>query len=291
MGHMNVRVYLEKAYEGLGTLAAEIGLPNAFRPDTFATLIPLDQHIRFINEVMPGRPLTMYGCILEWDEDSLTLFQALRHSDGRPAAAVRTRLQHVALATGHPFPWNQNTRARLDQLIASPSDDCAPIGIDPSAPTLPDSETLMATVNACGAPEIGRSFVLPSQCDVHGNMLAAWFVGRISDSVPNLLYEWRQSLADEKGDVQIGAAVLEYRLRYRKWPKVGDRITVHTSLVRTQGKTHSLSHWAMDPDTGRAWMTSEAVAITFDLQARRAIPAPEDRIEELSRLAPKGLTI
>lgn len=291
MGHMNVRVYVEKAYEGLGTFVERLGLPDAFRRGAFSTLVPTDQHIRFIHEVMPGRPLMMEGCVLEWDETSVTVFQVLRHGDGRPAAAFRTRLAHTALPSAREFPWNRNTRSRLNELIDAPAEDCLPRGLDPIGPVLPDSETVIDRIEACGAPEIGRGLVLPSHCDVHGRMLPAWFIGRISDAVPNLLHEWRQRLSDGATDKYIGAAVLEYRLKYRQWPRAGDRMTVHTSLVGTQGKTHSLSHWAMNPDTGKAWMTSEAVAITFDLEARKAIAAPKERIDELRKLAPPGLQI
>jgi len=48
MGHMNVRVYVEKIMEGLGTFAKAIDMPHAFRARTPSTLIPVDQHIRFI---------------------------------------------------------------------------------------------------------------------------------------------------------------------------------------------------------------------------------------------------
>ncbi|MEL7546502.1 MAG: thioesterase family protein [Pseudomonadota bacterium] len=291
MGHMNVRVYLEKAYEGLGTIAAEIGMSNAFRENALATLVPVDQHIRFIHEVMPGRPLIMQGCVTEWDDTTVTVFQVLRHKDGRPAAALRTRLQHTALPAFRAFPWNTNSLAQLERLLGTPPDDCSPRGLIPFGPSRTEAQTSMDHVLDSHAPEIGRGIVLPSHCDIHGRMLPAWFIGRISDSVPNLLFDWRQSLANGNPDQQIGAAVLEYRMRYRNWPRAGDRMTVHTSLVETQGKTHKLSHWAMDPDSGRAWLTSEAVAITFDLQARKAIAVPETKIAELAQLAPKGLSI
>jgi acyl-CoA thioester hydrolase len=47
----------------------------------------------------------------------------------------------------------------------------------------------------------------------------------------------------------------------------------------------------MDPVSGKPWATSRAVAITLDLDARKAIPAPPEALEELERIAPKGLGI
>ena len=92
MGHANVRIYAEKAVEGFGSFAAAIAMPHAFRAGSPSTLIPVDQHIRYIREATSGVPLTMTGCVLSWDENSVVLYQDIRHFDGRPAAAFRTRL-------------------------------------------------------------------------------------------------------------------------------------------------------------------------------------------------------
>ena len=117
-------------------------------------------------------------------------------------------------------------------------------------------------------------------------------MGRISDSVPNLLYNWRQSVAKAaQGDVRMGAAVLEYRLIYRRWPRAGDVLQFHSSLSRVEEKFHAISHWAVDPATGAAWITSEAVAVTFDLNTRKVIPTPAAHKKDLARIAPGGLSI
>jgi acyl-CoA thioester hydrolase len=89
----------------------------------------------------------------------------------------------------------------------------------------------------------------------------------------------------------MGAAVLEYRMRYHDMPEAGDLFELYTGLGGVQGKTHSLIHWLMDPVSGKPWATGQATAITLDLDARKAIPAPASALEELERLAPKGLSI
>jgi acyl-CoA thioester hydrolase len=91
--------------------------------------------------------------------------------------------------------------------------------------------------------------------------------------------------------VRMGAAVLENRLRYHRWPKAGDAFEIHTSLGGTAEKTHSLVHWMMDPETGLPWATSQVIAITLDLNARKAIPSPPKMLEDLERLAPRGLSL
>lgn len=291
MGHMNVRVYVEKAMEGLGTLAGAIHMPHAFRPNAVSTLIPAEHHIRYIGEAHAGDPLTMTGCVLEWDETSALIYQDMRHGDGRPAAAFRTRVLHVATSTGQPFPWSTRSRAQLEALLGTAPDDTKPRGIDPDIAPIPSSMANMTQVEKCGAPEIGRGMVLPRECDVFGRFWVPWFMGRVSDSVPTLLSEWRAKVASSKTGARMGGAVLEYRLIYRKWPRAGDRFVIHTSLAEVAEKTHSLSHWVLNPDNGEAYMTSQAVAVTFDLDTRKVIPTPPEQIAELERLAPSGLRL
>lgn len=291
MGHMNVRVYVEKAMEGLGPLARALDLPAAFSPRTPSTLIPREQHIRYIREVLPGRPLSMTGCVTDWGEDWVEVYQDMRHGDGRPAAAFRTRLVHATAANEEPFPWSMRTLQRLKELKDTPPPETAPRSLMPGGEARSDSEAGYAAVEESGVPLIGQGMVPAQHCDVFGTMWTPWFMGRVSDSVPNLLYDWRSRVAEAAGDVRMGAAVLEYRLIYRRWPRVGDLFEIYSSLASVAEKTHSLVHWMMDPVTRQPWMTSEAVAVTFDLDKRKVIPTPMEMMAELETLAPKGLTI
>ncbi|MEM6652559.1 MAG: thioesterase family protein [Pseudomonadota bacterium] len=291
MGHMNVRVYVEKAMEGLGALAGAIQMPHAFHANAPSTLLPAEHHIRFIREAHAGRPLKMTGCVLEWDETSALVYQDIRHSDGRPAAAFRTRVLHVESKSGKPFAWSTRSRAQLEALIDTPPEDTKPRGLDPAISPIPSSMATLAQARKFGVPEIGRGLVLAKECDTFGRFWAPWFIGRISDSVPNLLKNWRDRIGAASGDVRVGAAVLEYRLIYRKWPRVGDRLVVHSGLAEVGEKTHSLSHWVLNPDTGDAWTTCQAVAVSFDLDTRKVIPQNPDHILELETIAPRGLQL
>jgi acyl-CoA thioester hydrolase len=144
---------------------------------------------------------------------------------------------------------------------------------------------------ASGARQIGLGIVPPEHMDVHGRMRAPWIIGRISDSIPGLMHAWRSRVAKAAGDIRMGAAVLEYRLIYRAWPKAGDLFEVRSALGSAKGKTHSLVHWVLDPVSGKPWATAEAVAITFDLDKRKAIETPPELIEDLKRVAPGSLAL
>ncbi|MEL7453961.1 MAG: thioesterase family protein, partial [Pseudomonadota bacterium] len=291
MGHMNVRVYVEKAMEGLARLAYEIDMPHAFREASPSTLLPVDQHIRFLNEVHPGKPLSMSGCVVDMGAGDAVIYQDLRHADGTPAAAFRTRVQHARSGSGEMFPWSRRTQAALEAQIDTPPADTAPRSIQPDAPTQDTKEISLTAAKSSGAPRIGMGCVPPQHCDIHGRMQTQWFMGRISDSVPNLLSDWRARIAEEAGNKSAGAAVLEYRLIYHRWPRAGDAFDVYSSLAGAAEKTHSLVHWMVDPVSGLPWMTSKAVAATFDLKTRRIIPTQPDHIDALRALAPGDLSI
>ena len=291
MGHMNVRIYVEKAMEGLGIFAKHIGMPHAFKPNAPSTLIPGDQHIRYIREVHAGKPISMTACVLEVGDVDAVIYQDMRHADGRCAAAFRTRVIHANAKTGAPFPWSKRSRAALEELVDTPPEDTAPRSLDPKCETLSREHAVISTVERTGAPLIGLGLVPPEHCDVFGRMYAPRFIGRISDSVPNLLFDWRQQVAGISGGDVPGGAVLEYFLVYRRWPKAGDLMQIHSSFAGAGEKTHSLVHWVVDPVSGNAWLTCQAVAVTFDLETRKIIPTPSEHMEELKKIAPQGLTV
>lgn len=59
MGHLNVRFWVAKALEGLGGLAARLGMPRAFSTGAEATLVVREKHMRFLREARAGAALIM----------------------------------------------------------------------------------------------------------------------------------------------------------------------------------------------------------------------------------------
>lgn len=296
MGHMNVRFYVAKQMEGLAIMAPHLGLSRSFRPRSSSTLIPFDQHIRFMKEVHPGRPIYMVGGVLDWTDDAVLLYQELRHSVGdAPAAAFRTWVRHTETASGKPFPWREKTLNAFEGLKITPPEATAPRSIDPSGESVPPEQATTEMPDALGIPVIGRACVPAAHCDTHGRMMPEHFIGRVSDSVPNLMAAWRDEVAkaaEKKGEpIRSGAAVLEYRLRYRNWPVAGDIIEVRTGLGQVQSKVHSLVHWLTNPITGKVYCTSEAIAVTFDLNTRKVIQADPEHMDLLEQRVPRGLKI
>ena len=287
--HMNVRFYGARAMEGLGFVAAALDMPRAFRDRATSTLAPLDLHIRFLKEARQGAPLSMRGGVVSLTDDVLTVFEELLHDDGTPAATFVIRLAHVDPDKLKPFAWPARVRTRAEALRCAIPAHAAPRSIDasvaPGAPTI-------ARADALGAPMVGRFMVTPDHCDAFGRMRAELFLGRVSDAIPNLLGGWRADIAKDAGERTVaGGAVLEYRVAPLRWPRAGDLIEVRSGVVEVTEKTNRLVHWLLDPVSGAAWCTAEAVAVTFDLVTRKTIAIPPARRAALEARAVKGMTI
>lgn len=293
MGHMNVRFYVAKMMEGLAEFAHAVGLGHAFRERAQSTLRPRDQHIRFIKEAHAGSPFTMTGCVLEVSDTAVLIYQQITHQSGEPCASFRTWVDHIDMGSGAAFPWNAETRARLEALKDEPPAVTAPRSLDLSSAVRPTAR--MADADAVNAPVIGRGVVQPQHVDLTGAMMPEFFIGRVSDSIGHLLRPWREKVreaAEARGEtLRMGGAVLEYRLVYRRWPRAGDRFVIRSGRGFQKEKTHSFIHWIIDPDTGHAWMTSEAVAVSLNLDTRKIIPSSPELMQLLATVAPDGLTV
>lgn len=289
--HMNVRFYVTRALEGLAGLAGALGMPRAYAPEAGATLLLREQHIRFLREAHPGSLLHMRAAVLSIEETEARVVQVLYHSTtGEPAATFVSRISHVTAASARPFPWNRQTRERAATLVAQIPAYAAPRGLVldafESAASLERAKSLGVKVIASGA-------VMPQDCDAFGRLRAEQFIGRVSDGIPQLVSQVRQIIAAHAPTPieRVGGAVLEYRLVYLDWPKVGDRVAVYSGLASIDHRTQRIIHWLLDPETGRPWATSTAVAGTMDLDTRKLIPIAPAAQTALKTLAVAGLTL
>jgi acyl-CoA thioester hydrolase len=291
MGHMNVRHYVVRAQEGLIGLAAELGLPHAFSPHANATLLVKEHHIRFLREAHAGAPLTMLGGVIEMGETEARLLQLLIHpGSGELAATFQTTVVHATPREGQPFPWPRIARERAEALKVEVPEKARARSLDLS-PFTPTAS--LARADALKLSRIGLGGLLPTDCDVYGRMRAEQFIGRVSDGIGAFIHPFRDLVVEhaEHKPQRMGGAVLEYRIAYLSWPRIGDRIDIRSGLVGTDARTMRVAHWMLDPATGEPWGTSEAVAITFDLDARKVVPVSDAARAALARFEVKGLAL
>lgn len=291
MGHMNVRHYVVRAQEGLIGMAAELGLPHAFSPHANATLLVKEQHIRFLREAHAGAPLYMLGGVIEMSACEARILQLLIHpASGELAATFQTTVVHATPRDGQPFPWPKVARERAEALkVAVPERAQArSINLSPFTPT-----ANLARADALGLSRIGLGGLLPSDCDVFGRMRTEQFIGRVSDGIGTFIHPFRDVVVEhaEHKPQRMGGAVLEYRIVHLAWPRAGDRIEIRSGLLGTDARTMRVVHWMLDPATGEPWGTSEAVAITFDLDARKVVPVTDAARAALATHEVKGLAL
>lgn len=280
MGHMNVRFYVARAQEGLGALAHHLGLRHASGRDARAILAPRDCHIRFLKEARPGDPLFMRGGVAEVGETSLLVYQELVHTGtGAVSATLRTIVEHRDPTSGRAFAWSQRSRIAAEALQVAIPAHAAARSIDLSRPP-----GAIAPGDAAMLTRVGLGVVTPDQLDATNRMRIELFIGRVSDAVPNMLASWRNAMTEAVRAAdgvarRPGGAVLEYRLIYRGAADLGDLLEVRSAIVSVGEKSYTLIHWILDAATGEVLCTCEAVAVTFDLIARKVLTIP-DRFRE-----------
>ena len=287
MGHMNVRFYVARAMEGLAGVAAALGLPGAFRPHAQATLIVQDHHIRFVREARAGDPLVMRAGVVAMEESSARLLQLLFHAgSGELAATFQTVVVHATTREERAFPWPRIAREMAQGLLVDVPDRAQPrsLTLDPpaGAASLTQADRLGLIPLASGAFAVG-------DCDVFGRVNAEHLIGRVADGVPVLAGSLSGRTAPAPAN--LGGAVLEYRLAYAAWPGPGDRYAVRSGLISFDDRIQRLAHWVLDPDTGEPWATSEAVAVSLDLAARKIVPMTDDTKTRLAERVIPGLSL
>ncbi|MGE3302941.1 MAG: thioesterase family protein [Hyphomonadaceae bacterium] len=262
--HLNIRFFVQKAWQCAGALAAAIALPHAFQRNAAATLVPRDIHIRFLREARNADALSGYAGVLAISETAARILVELRHADGAPAAALTLAVEHVAVRTQEPFAWSRRAHAALEALQCAPPPHAAARGID--AERAPGPASLEAA-DRFGAALIGAGAFGAEECDVFGRMRPEIAIGRISDSIPNLL---RPRMLAAIGP-DVGVVAVEYRLAFRAWPAAGDLFHIRSATAAFDGKARLMTHWLLDPVSGAPWVTAQGVGLLFDRAARKAI--------------------
>jgi acyl-CoA thioester hydrolase len=290
MGHLNVRFYVARAMEGLVGLAGALGMPSAFRGQTNATLMIKDHHIRFLKEARGRAPLHMIAGVIDMSEAHARVLQLLIHSfTGEIAASFQTVVAHATATEGRPFPWSARARELAQSFKIEIPDRAAPrsLGLQPGS-----GAASLLEADRLGLIRLGSGAVGVADCDVFGRMRPDCFIGRVSDGIPGLSAKLRS--ADGKAPLErhgVGGAALEYRVSYSAWPRAGDRFEIRSGLAGLGERTQRLVHWILDPQSGRAWATAEAVAVALDLELRKIIPISAEDHEVLGRRVIPGLTL
>ncbi len=291
MGHLNVRFYVARAMEGLAGLAAEMGMPQAFAADARATLMVRDQHIRFLREARPNAPLQMTGGVVEIGESEARVLLILRHVSGEIAASFQTVVAHVTARDGRAFPWPARVLARAQALkVEIPPEAAArSLGLGPV-----QSRASLVRAQELGLKRTALGAVRVEDCDVFGRMRTEMMMARLSDGVAHITAGQRPRASEHGGPdhgLRQGGAAVEYRLLHLDWPRAGDRVELRSGMSGGDARIRRLTHWLLDPETGRPWGVAEAIAVAFDLDTRKLITLSDQALAAANAQVIGGLTL
>ncbi|MBX3509496.1 MAG: acyl-ACP thioesterase, partial [Parvibaculum sp.] len=273
--------------QGLAALGLALGLGPRFARNEGARLQVSDHHVRFLREQRPGAPFFLRAGILEVRDYGLSVYEEMVNTaSGEPAATFNAEVQWVDDETREVKPLPARAKAVAKSFIVERPAHGAPRGLelyDPRpAPKLKEAD-------AMGMVRVWQGEIMPALCDAQGFLTVRNFMGIVSDGIPNLLVQTNGT--DRSKTPTIGGAALEYRFVYRRYPRIGDIITLRSGLKQVGPKTYTWCHWLFDLETGEAIATAEAVAIALDLTTRKAIPIPEEMRAHLESLVIEGLGV
>jgi len=287
MGHMNVQFYVEKADEALAALAATIGLgPKALAAQGLV-LEATDHHVRFLRELRPGAAYFLRGGFVDGESAALTAYvEMIQMASGDASASFRIVASLKSAATREARAVPEGVRkAAATHRIAIPAHG-KPRGLTLDAPR---AAPTLDEANGMGLLRTYQGQAKPHECDAHGYWQTRFFMGRVSNAIPNLIV---QSSGHDRAQGGLrGGAALEYRFIYRRIPRAGDVLAIRSGLRSVGEKTYIWGHWMFDVETGEAVATSEAVAIALDLATRKAIPLDPGQRAHLERLIVPGLAV
>jgi acyl-CoA thioester hydrolase len=289
MGHFNVRFYVQRAVESLAVLRRALGLGGASDGESGADLMVREHHLRFIREMSAGTGFHVLGGVTGIEGEVLKIYQEFQPTGGETAsvaAAFLTDLQLVDRKSRAPLKLPAALQERAAALAVAVPAALAPRGLrrDPPRPkpSIAEAETL--DLVHCLKGPVGIE-----DCDAAGFMRIDTYIARIWEGTPNLMI--KRGVTRRFNDSRIGGAALEYRLAYRKTPRLGDLIGMWSGLISVGGKTTVWGHWLFDLVTGEPVATAETVAIWFDLETRKSVTIPEAEQRTLARHVVPALSI
>jgi acyl-CoA thioester hydrolase len=268
--HLNVQFYTDFAHRAQALLLAEFGLGRRAQRAAGLALAAVSDHVKYLREFRVVDGVEVRSAPVEVGARHLLAYHEIRNSgDGSVAATV---LRRVAC---EGRDWPASFRARAEAAIVVPPAIARPRSVGTLAP-LP--ELTLAEAGKCGLIAVGRSVVMPDECDVDGAFLPRHVFGRYSDGAAILWNHlgFDRAAMQERGE---GSVVVEMLNEYRSALVAGDLTVVMSGLADFSDKVMKFTHFLFEGETGRLAACAEAVGMKFDQKVRKIMPfGAEDRI-------------
>jgi acyl-CoA thioester hydrolase len=268
MGHLNVRHYFGRANDALSVLLLELGLSPRTLRERGWLVRARDQHIRFSQELRPGSAYSLHAGVVRSEPSLLTVYEELRTAAGAVSATIVSDVALLEVASGESVAWPPALLLAARALHCVPPPQAAPRGVA-QVPT-----RTRPTRQSCIQRGLVGAFLGPllaEDCDAQGVMREAACMGRVADGIGHFFHVL-QGGARPSG---IGGAAVEYRYVFHAWPQRADIIEVRSGLIGLGNKTLHMAHFLFNVENGACFAAAEAVAVWFDLTARKAVAMPD----------------
>jgi acyl-CoA thioester hydrolase len=242
--HLNVRFFAHKMQQTLQYGLIETGIATQQTVNDICRRV-VNQHMRHQAEARIAVPMTGLFGVIGADAQHLRVITELRNT------ATETVLATYVMDVSGDFTANNL------ELVACP-DYAKPRGIGPAPFYLADESAQQLITRGCAV--IGRGVIQPDECDAEGFLQMFMYMGRNSDSMPNLFARFE---GDERGKGVVGGAVLEYRMNRFGHLRQGSRYQLLSGVKSLSEKLQHFVHVLFDVDTGQMVSGSEALAIQW----------------------------
>lgn len=129
-GHLNMAFY-HVLFDTAGeTVAAALGLTDAYRAASGCSLFTAEAMVRYRRELRPEARVTVESRLLDHDDRRLHVWQEMRHAEGWLAATCSVVWVHVDLSGPRSAPFPPDRAAAVAALAAAQAALPRPEGID-----------------------------------------------------------------------------------------------------------------------------------------------------------------
>ena len=287
LGHMNMRHYVYKFAQARARLSYHLDLPEAVQRGATSQIRPVDCHIRYLAEARPGAPLLVRSAILGMSETGADILHIMYHADGRPAASLRERVEHISQRTLKAFPWPRRAKAAAKNIMTPLPDFAQARGVDlDAAPVCPDA----AQAKAWNQQFLGSGVFTPAEADSFGRIAPPALFGRVTSTVGHFTAAWPENnVAENYG--KISGALFEARLAFGPDCGVGDAYDFYSGVKSVTANIRTLVHTMVNAQTGAHILSMQGVAGLMDLQARKHMKTAPEQIAALSKIANNEMAV
>lgn len=290
LGHMNVRFYMLRVARANIELLKRAGVFARSNPNQVVRRV--DTYSRFRNEQFAGARLHTLGGFIATErevEDGASAYFEIRNPDsGDVAASFIVTSRFLDVATQVSIPPLAAIATDSEYVVEVP-DDGRPRSLtlaDPRVVTLDEIESAISDDPTPGMMS-GRheNVVYAEDCDNEGRLhedVDLMFVLHRRNPEEEDIAFGPPELRDSQGR-RYSWAMMETRSVVFERPNAGDQILSLGADIAYGEKWRQSRRWMFVKDSGVLLGVSDSVGICIDLDARRAIPIPEEMHEAIER--------